>query len=442
MYFRGMTWMKFIRVIASGILIFLAFFQRVDDGPLSQQPYYRSTLKQLDSLSFSQAQNGVFKVGWSEKNITPPQPAHLMGYGWKGDYKQVRDSLWVRSIVLQLDTLTVGLVSFDLMLTPPLIVEQVQTAILNSDLDFIYFSATHTHKGYGGWERGLGREMISGWYDAELVELLVNQTVASLREAYQQVLPGKIAYAQFGLDSLVNNRLVRDGRVEPYLRAIYFLREDSSQAVFSSFSAHATFTNSGSKQLSADYPGELVQQLENDPAIDFAMFAAGAVGSHSPHRVGPFSSEKLQTYAHHLASPLLRAKDTLVYDSVTQLGYKEINLPLGEPQLRITEHWRVRPFWFQLVLGDHSPAIDFLQLNALKLVSTPGDFSGLLYDRIESETSPVVITSFNGEYIGYLIPSEYYQLNHRETRSINWYGPYTGDYVTDVINKYVSLISR
>ncbi|MEM8967880.1 MAG: neutral/alkaline non-lysosomal ceramidase N-terminal domain-containing protein [Bacteroidota bacterium] len=439
-----MSGQKVIKVIGgivlASLVVFITFFKRVDHLPLSQQPYYALALKQLDNNQTALAKDGVFKVGWGKRNITPSQPTHLMGYGWKGNYQQVHDSLWVRSLVFQLDTLTIGLVTYDLMLAPPLVVRQVQTALTGSDIDHLYFSATHTHKGYGGWEQGLGREIISGWHDDDLVQSLVNKTIASLQDAYQQALPSTIAYAQFNLDSLVNNRLIKNGEVEPFLRIIYFRRQDSSQAILSSFSAHATFVTSKSKDLSADYPGELVRQLEASQSVDFALFAAGAVGSHSPHKPGVFSYQKLQTYANRLATPLLQAIDGVAYDSADQLSFSEIELPLGEAQLRITSNWRVRPSWFQQILGRQKPTVSFLQLGEITLVGTPGDFSGLLYPRIESEGKPLIVTSFNGEYIGYLIPSEYYHLNHRETRSINWYGPYTGDYTTEIINKYLSTM--
>lgn len=419
------------------MLIGLALFQPVDDRPLDQQAYYLSALARVDSIYPSLAKNSPFKVGWSKRNITPTRPAHLMGYGWKGDFQQVHDSLWVRSLVFELDTLTVGLVAYDLMLAPPQVVQQARAALTDSGIDFIYFSATHTHKGYGGWGKGLGRELISGWYDEELINLLVQRTLESLKGAHQQALPSKMAYAQINLDSLVNNRLIKNGEVEPFLRAIFFRRQDSSQAIFSSFSAHATFITSKSRDLSADYPGELARQLEADPMVDFALFAAGAMGSHSPSKPREFSYLKLQTYAQRLAHPIFDANENLTYDSVAQLTFAEIDLPLGKPQLRISDQWQLRPVWFRQILGEHQPRLSFLQLGEITLVSTPGDFSGLLYPRIKSGENPVIVTSFNGEYIGYLIPSEYYHLNHRETRSINWYGAYTGDYVTNIINKYL-----
>jgi hypothetical protein len=435
--------------IAGGVIVVilatvLLFFQRVDRRPYTEKTYFQQAQELIEVAygRYQPTQGAPLKVGWSRMNITPEEPAHLMGYGWKGDYEKVHDSLWVRTLVLQLDTLVVGIVTYDLMLTPPDVAQRIRDTLASLSIDHVYFSAIHTHNGYGGWVKGLGREIIAGRYQDHLVQQLVDQTTTSLIQAYQQVLPAHVGYAEINLDSLVSNRLVKGGKVEPYLRALFFQREDSSLGVFNSFSAHATFVDHKSKQLSADYPGELVRQLEQNPSVDFALFAAGAVGSHSPHQPKPFSFQNLQDYTRHLTTPLLRAMDQITYDSVTQLGFNEIALPLGEPQLRLTENWRVRPFWFRKIMGNLSPSITFLQIGDITLVGTPGDFSGLLYDEINTDNRPVVVTSFNGEYIGYIIPSGYYQLNHRETRSINWFGPYTGDYVTNTINQNLQYIRK
>nr|WKN34178.1 neutral/alkaline non-lysosomal ceramidase N-terminal domain-containing protein [Tunicatimonas sp. TK19036] len=419
------------------LLAFIMLFERVDRTPYTEQAYYQQAQQMVDS-AFSHYQPAVgdsLQVGWSQQNITPSEPAHLMGYGWKGDYKQVHDSLWVRTMVFHLGSITVGIVSYDLMLTPPAVVRQVRQALDSLPIDHVYFTAIHTHKGYGGWVDGLGRELIAGKYDPALVQYLTQQTVTSLKQAYQNVLPAQVAYHQFAMDSLVNNRLVKDGEIEPYLRALYVRRSDGSQGVLCSYTAHATYVTSKSTDLSADYPGALVQQLETDTAIDFAMFAAGAVGSHSPHKPGPFSYKKLEAYASQLATPIRQALPTLSYDSIHQLGFAEVPFTTGEAQLRITENWRLRPYWFQKAMGNMHPSLTYLQLSDILLVGTPGDFSGLLYDQIQSDGTPLMITSFNGEYLGYLIPSQYYGINHRETRITNWFGPYTGDFTVDLINQ-------
>ncbi|MGD1889070.1 MAG: neutral/alkaline non-lysosomal ceramidase N-terminal domain-containing protein [Cyclobacteriaceae bacterium] len=434
---------------ASGIIVMilvtlLLFFQRVDRIPYTEQNYFQQAQELIEEARdrYQPTQSSLLEVGWSRMNITPEQPAHLMGYGWKGDYEEVHDSLWVRTIVLQLDTLSVGIVAYDLMLTPPDVAQRVRDTLALLSIDQVYFSAIHTHHGYGSWVRGLGREVIAGRYQPHLVQQLVDQTTQALAQAQQQVLPAQVGYTEINLDSLVNNRLVKDGKVEPYLRALFFQREDSSLGVFSSFSAHATFLDHKSQQLSADYPGELLRQLELTPSVDFALFAAGAVGSHSPYQPKPFSYPSLQQYSSHLATPILEAIDQIAFDSVTQLGFSEIELPVGEPQLRIAKNWRVRPFWFRQIMGKLSPSLTFLQIGNITLVGTPGDFSGLLYEKVNADRGPVMVTSFNGEYIGYIIPSAYYRLDHRETRSINWFGPYTGDYITDIINQNLEYIRK
>ncbi|MEQ9438872.1 MAG: neutral/alkaline non-lysosomal ceramidase N-terminal domain-containing protein [Cyclobacteriaceae bacterium] len=430
-------------VLLTGLLIFITLFNRVDRTPYTEQPYYQQAIQGMDSTSvhYQPAQDDTFQVGWSRQNITPVYPTHLMGYGWKGDYEQVHDSLWVRTLVFRLDTLVIGLVAYDLMLTPPAVAAQVRQALANLPVDHVYFTAIHTHNGYGGWVDGLGRELIAGKYNPALVQHLVKQTITSLEEAYRNTLPAKVAYTQVAIDSLVNNRLVKGGDVEPYMRTLYFRRSDGSQGVFCSYPAHATYITSKSTDLSADYPGELVRQLEADTSVAFALFAAGAVGSHSPHKPGPFSYEKLQTYASRLANPILQTIDSIPYDTTALLGFSEVPFPVGEPQLRITENWRLRPFWFQEIMGAMHPTLTFLQIDNIILAGTPGDFSGLLYNRLQPDGHPLIVTSFNGEYLGYLIPSEYYGINHRETRITNWFGPYTGDYTVALINQGLQYLA-
>ena len=41
----------------------------------------------------------------------------------------------------------------------------------------------------------------------------------------------------------------------------------------------------------------------------------------------------------------------------------------------------------------------------------------------------VMVSSFNGGYIGYVTPRQYYDIDHYETQLMNWYGPGTGEYL-------------
>ena len=79
----------------------------------------------------------------------------------------------------------------------------------------------------------------------------------------------------------VRNRLARgEGKVDSLLHIVEFQRGDSTKLVMTVFNAHPTCLFSKDLNLSRDYPGVLVDDLESR-GYDFAMFLSGAVGSHA-----------------------------------------------------------------------------------------------------------------------------------------------------------------
>lgn len=377
-------------------------------------------------------------VGWAKQNITPGQPAKLMGYGWKGDYERVRDSLWVRSFVFRSGDLTVALVSYDLMLTPPAVAQAVRKQLAALGLPAVYFTAVHTHHGFGEWQTGPAGTVIAGGYNEALVEELVAKTVSCVREAERQLQPTQMGYERYPRAGLVNNRLVNHGTTDDYLRVLRLRQSSGANALLVSFAAHATFLPSRTKELSADYPGAVVRQLEREPTIDFALFAAGAVGSHSPGRK---EGESPDTYAERLVTPLVAEPTDTVMDTPALISFAEVPINLDEPQLRLFAGWKVRPWLFHWFFGDINPSLTLFRLGNVVLVGLPADFSGMLYPAIRSGDLHVMVTSFNGNYIGYVIPDAYYHLPHREARETNWYGPHTGSYTVDLINRALDSLN-
>jgi hypothetical protein len=70
-------------------------------------------------------------------------------------------------------------------------------------------------------------------------------------------------------------------------------------------------------------------------------------------------------------------------------------------------------------------------------LSTPCDFSGelalALKDTLRARGFDAVVTSFNGDYVGYVIPPRYYHLGGYEPRLMSFYGPYLPDYFTELL---------
>ena len=54
----------------------------------------------------------------------------------------------------------------------------------------------------------------------------------------------------------------------------------------------------------------------------------------------------------------------------------------------------------------------------------------------------LMVTSFEGGYIGYVTPDRYYDRQSYETRDMNWFGPYNGDYFKEMMGGLLDRITR
>ena len=79
-------------------------------------------------------------------------------------------------------------------------------------------------------------------------------------------------------------------------------------------------------------------------------------------------------------------------------------------------------------------------------ITTPSDFSGEYALQIKNALTikgfKANITSFNGNYVGYIIPGRYYYLNEYESKLMGWFGPNMGEYTVDLIGRVVKTITK
>jgi hypothetical protein len=77
-------------------------------------------------------------------------------------------------------------------------------------------------------------------------------------------------------------------------------------------------------------------------------------------------------------------------------------------------------------------------------VTTPSDFSGefaLQYkNSLEVKGYNSNISSFNGSYVGYIIPGRYFYLDKYEPKLMGWFGPNMGDYTMDLIHQLTNIL--
>ncbi|HEX8039866.1 MAG TPA: neutral/alkaline non-lysosomal ceramidase N-terminal domain-containing protein, partial [Chryseosolibacter sp.] len=385
-------------------------------------------------------------VGFGKVNITPAAPVATAGYGTRRGkpYERVHDSIYVRSMVIENGSQRVAVVSADLLIIPPTVTRALEAKLrsIGFSLDNTYLGATHSHNSIGHWGEGATR-FIYGKYEDSVVQLIADAIVESIRLATSNRMPSTLRHGAVAIPEAVQNRLIDGGIEDPYLRAVEVRRSDSSKLVMATYDAHATCLSQRTLELSRDYPGMVVDELESK-GYDFAMFMAGAVGSHKGSAPGD-DWDCMAWMADRITDRFLEARDSLKPVEGAALAMKRVALPLGDPQVKISDDWKLRAWLFRSAFGEYDHFLTVLRIGDVVMLGTPCDFSGE-FDReldslAEKQHMQAIVTSFNGGYIGYVTPAKYYDINHYETRLMNWYAPGTGEYILESLEKLMAAVS-
>jgi len=441
---------KAILAFISALLIIVLFaVGPIRDTPLSEYPEIQKTLKELNEIKIEKTDgSGKLSVGWSAVNITPQEPIDLAGYGPRGPYKSVLDSLYARMVVVDNGEKEVVLISVDLIMFPRLLKENLEKrlALQGFGKSEIYFTATHTHHGFGNWEQSLGGQFVFGKFNQENLDYLVKKILGGIHTAQANLSPATIGFQKIDAHELVVNRLAPEtGTKDPYLRVVRLLKDTGEKGMLVSFAGHATNLDADEWELSRDYPGILVEQLETSKDVDFAMFCAGLVGSHNIDIDVPKGHERIIKTGKRLAEKIENDANPVLYDSSSAIASADLQLELPPSQMRLTKHLKLRDWVFRSLFGPLKADIKMIRLGKIIFIGMPCDYSGELsvnnqLDAYAEESGKnLFITSFNGNYVGYITDdSHYYTSSHDEVRVMNWVGPNNGKYFTDILKTIIS----
>jgi neutral ceramidase len=424
------------------VLLAVALFAPIDRTPLAEQPFYQQGIQSLDTLGVSTTPKSPLKAGWTKVNITPNRQMPMAGYMPRDHYDAIHDSLYVRILLLESGGQTIALINVDLLLFPPALKERLQLK-LDQVMPgvFLYLSATHNHNGIGAWDESLVGQFALGEFDYQWI----NQTVDAIVMAIQKIkpVPASIQYWESNADELVVNRIAHSkGKKDGKLRGFLLNRTDSSKACLFTFSAHATTLTKENQTLSADYPAEVINRMEK--GVDFGMFMAGMVGSHA---FAPMPPEREYDLVKKEGMRLTEMFGTMITDSKTDsltFGTTHYPISFGPSQLRVAANWKARNWVFNAFLDDLEGELTYLQIGNILMIGTPCDFSGeiavnqKLHEYAKAKGLNLIITSFNGNYVGYITHDGHYDsINRTEIREMNWVGPYYGQYFAEMIRKMI-----
>jgi hypothetical protein len=456
------TFLKiFGAIILLLLLVFIWALERVDYTPYFDDDYYGSSRSGLDSISAQLAlAEGAVELGFARESITPALGAEeddpetgdfkelpLAGYGdRKGSPAEgIHDSLFVKALAIRVEEELLVLIGSDMLIVPPNVSEGVARLVNETrgiKRDQLIFSATHTHSGVGAWSEGFVGKQFAGEPNPHVELWLIRKFSSAIEQAVADLQPGKIGTGSFHAPALISNRLVGE-KGEKNSEFIYMAacQNSGKKALLGSFDAHSTCLGGSNMLISADYPGYWQRKLESE-GFDMALFFAGSVGSHSPRSKGK-EYEEARYIGEALAdSVLLYIAGTDLKDSIG-LSFLTLGLDLPELHIRVTDGLRLNT----RLAGKLFPPSGNVGLQAARIgdliwISTPSDFSGemaIAYKNAANmEGYRALVTSFNGAYVGYIIPGKYYHLNEYESRLMSWYGPNMGPYTHEMIRRMMN----
>ena len=448
------------------VLLAVVCLDFVDTRPYFRESYYTETAARLKTVNAnSTVWRGALAAGFGRAKLTPtvgspddiPEEGKfrslpLAGYGNRDGKPAtgVHDDLYVKAVALKVDGHLAVMVGADALIIPPE-VTAMATRRLEKDnqlsRDQIYLSATHTHCSIGGWGAGVVAEAFAGGFQPGSRVWFANCIVAAVREALADIKPAEYGAGRFAIPQFIRNRVVGDlGRVDPEFSYIVLKQTAGRTAVMGAYGAHATTLSGGQMDFSADYPGAWQRAIEKQTG-GLAVFLAGDVGSQSPVP-GDKDFAGTERMGQALAAAVLEKVAATSVTNTISLGIAGLDVTLPPFNARLTDSIRLRPW----LAAELLPASGHSYLQAFRLdhsiwVSTPCDFSGELAlgikDSFRARGKDITITSFNGDYIGYVILPRYYHLDGYEPRTMSFFGPYVPDYFEELIRSMsLSLAER
>lgn len=439
---RFRFWISRLAALTLALLVIVpaVSLRPVDRSPRAETLQYREAVGTVSLMSreLKQSSSSALRAGWSAVPMTTKVGDPLAGYGARRGAPSTGkgETLYVRSLCLQNDRSEVFLIATDLLLVHAGVAEKVSGICEAEGIEpkAIYYTATHTHCGPGGWGPNIIEEAVCGDYDEAVVERISRDIADAILESRKQTQPASWSFLQADAPAFLRNRTVKSGPVDASLDAIAVRHTGSGNlGVFAFYGAHATCLGSDRMSYHRDYPGAFVRAVESE-AIPFAAFGAASVGSQSPVGKGD-ETERANSIGEGLAQLIQGKLETAEWKDTIDIAAVRGTVPLPDFQIRISGNIRIAE-WIANGIHPTRAPLHFLRLDRHWLAGLPVEYSGLLSLPLRKEMKEtgytITPTAFNGDYIGYVLPPEIYDGGSYEAQ-MNFLGPGGGAYFTDLI---------
>jgi hypothetical protein len=440
-----------ISLVISVLVIAFVFLKPLDKSPYYENKYFYKTTESINNNpTFDRKNNNdTIRGSWAKVSLIPPFKTPIaIDANRKGKpFDGIHDSLYVRTFVFSQGKYKVAYVIADLLIIPPSVTNILDTLLKKEgySLQNIYLSATHTHTGIGAWHNSFIGELFAGKYDQRAPDFIAQQIKESILLAEKNQEPLKFGYKTIPTKKLVYNRLLENGgEVDSLIRVMKIEKQSGEKACLVSFTAHATCLHNEVMELSGDWPGMMMQKIDSTKKVDFCAFSAGSVASHGPYKSKTDKWQQLNYTTNLACKYLYNNLDSIPLNYSYNLNMVHQPILMREPNYRIFATLVLRQRWFYKFFGKEKIYINMLRIGDVVFAGMPCDFSGEMSDELDDASSArnknLFVTSFNGCFIGYITDDRRYDMNTYETRTMNWYGPGNGSYLTEIIMRMMNRI--
>jgi len=467
--------LRIVKITAIVVVLLIAAFVGfigpwpvIQDTEYETQAYFQRDLeaiaREADEEVLAEDAQGL-RAGWASVDMTPQIGVPLAGYGARqGDKRStgVNKPLYVRTLAFSDGADTVVLLGSDMLIVPPNVAEIVRDRCeqeLGLDAGALYLTASHSHCGPGGLAPGMAMEMSAGPYDPEVPPFIADRMVEAVRKAMDNLAPAK--YLPGGVDGseYIKNREVNDtpGRENVVDAEISYCLVENSQGercFLVSFSAHPTVYGADMMEFDPEFPGAFVETLVSEGDAE-AVYLGGATGSMGPSAPQATTVERrVELMGRGLAEKVLEdvAQQSIGEEAawVESADVASIGLPITMPAAQVrpaSASWRLSPMVANLVGVPTDGWISAARVGDLFFFGTPFDCSGEMAVRwknwAEGQGLDLWVTGFNGAYLGYLSPDEYFNLEPLgyETGLMSWFGPDLSAHFTDLLEQSVQELT-
>ncbi|MFO0947450.1 MAG: neutral/alkaline non-lysosomal ceramidase N-terminal domain-containing protein [Planctomycetota bacterium] len=376
----------------------------------------------------------------------------LAGYGQRAFFSNtgIADPVNAKALVLDNGGNRVAIVTADILLFNRVLSSAVLARLQEKDSSWtrqrVYFGATHTHSGPGGYAGAAAEQVSLGLFRPDVTERLANRIAETVIRAAEEMHPSEFLSASLEVDEkLVRNRTVATDPANRWLDLLTFREPGSrrTQATVIVFSAHATSLPTSDRRISGDYPGTLTRALASQTG-GVVLFLAGAVGSMAPPDALWPKETRTENLGKRLAedaASLLRGRDE--YRREVPLRADGFLVSLPAPQVKLGKHLRLSPLAASMLLPP-TAWLHALRIGDTLLLGTPCDYSGVLALELRKKVpdTTAIVTSFNGDYVGYLLPDGYDDLPKYEPRSMSLFGRHAGSTFQEKLVQVAERLAR